>query len=146
MEIRNPHLAQYATGIAEEDIFLLEFSAYLFKVINGTAARFWNRNKRRMAHEVLTDVQSFSKLEAIQPEDVSLSAVQLDEVTADTALSAAICSLPKRQREVLAAYVLQGRTVEEIAKEQDVSQSAIYALLRRGIARMRVELYGRKSP
>lgn len=126
-------------------MFLLEFSNYLFKVIRGTAARFWNRNKRRMAHEVPTDIQVFSNWEAIILGDQFLSAVRLNGITADRALLAAIRSLPERQRQILAAYFLQEKTVQEIAKEQDVSRSAIYALLKRAIMKIRIDLNGRKS-
>lgn len=142
MEIRHSNLSQYATGIAEEDAFLLEFSAYLFKVVRGTAARFWHRKKRRMAHEMLTDFQSLSNCEVNRLEDAPSSAVQLDEITADKALLTAIRSLTRRQREILVAYVFQEKTMQEIAKEKGVSLSAIYALLRRAIVGMRIELSG----
>lgn len=145
MEIRHSNLSQYATGIAEEDAFLLDFSAYLFKVIRGTAARFWHRKKHRMIHEMLTDFQSLGNCEAIQLEDVPTSAVQLDEITADKTLLTAIGSLTRRQREILVAYVFQEKTIQEIAKEKGVSSSAIYGLLSRAIQGMQIELNGGKN-
>ncbi|MEG1516547.1 MAG: sigma-70 family RNA polymerase sigma factor [Clostridia bacterium] len=138
MEIKNPHLERYATGDVFEDKFLLMFSAYLFKVIRGTAARFWKRHRARISQEILVDDFTFNDCGVVPSDDFVGSS--LVDVTADGALLAAIGALTKSQRLVLEAYVLRRLPMQMIAQERHVSQTAVYALMRRGLERMRMSM------
>ena len=139
MEIKNPYLAKMATGNAEDDLFLLRFSMYLHTVVRKTAGAYWAKQRQLERIEVSVDLNEIDG--AFESQDSycfqDLHGFSLMDSVSDELLLTALKTLTKKQREVLIAYVIEDRPIEEIAKQRTISSVGVYNLLSRAIGKLR---------
>lgn len=144
MEIRNPRLAKMATGNAEDDLFLLRFSMYLYTVIRRTAGRFWGKKRLLERTEIMAgscDMDRIYESCDLLYSDIDVMTLLTIDDIADDFLLAALSTLTEKQRDVLTAYIIDGCPVKEIARRRGMTPGGVYNLISRGIARLR-EFYG----
>ncbi|MDI3317603.1 MAG: sigma-70 family RNA polymerase sigma factor [Bacillota bacterium] len=110
---------------------------YLRAFVQRLAAREHARRNRREAHELPLDAEAESRPAAHNPEEEALSAVFLEQL---------LCRLDARERRVVTATVLEGRTEAELARELGISQQRVAALRRRALEKLRRFLEEAEEP
>ena len=110
---------------------IADISAYLYRSLRNKVIDLYRR-KRGNTVELAADI-SDTRFEASEG---------IERTEAQEEMFAAIDALPDRQREVLVATELEGRTFRELAEEWDVPIGTLLARKHRAMRAVRMKLTG----
>ena len=110
---------------------IADISAYLYRSLRNKVIDLYRR-KRGNTVELAADI-SDTRFEASE---------EIERAEAQEEMFAAIDALPDRQREVLVATELEGRTFRELAEEWDVPIGTLLARKHRAMRAVRMTLTG----
>lgn len=113
-----------------------QFSTWLYRVASNTAISRHRSRKRRRTHETHSDDSSMEKIAGpFSVEDVAGARVEL------AALESALASLPEIYRDAIVLRDVYGYSIEEIAAQLKVTETAAKVRIHRGRKKLKEIVY-----
>ena len=121
------------SGLEDREILQNQFTAYVKRAVHNRRIRFLQDENRSSQVEIsLTDIEMYT----CDPKDVIAAFWELE------ALRRALLEIRDKERYVILARVLEGKSVEEIATELGLSYRAVTSILYRCKQKLRQLLEG----
>jgi RNA polymerase sigma-70 factor, ECF subfamily len=116
-----------------------QFSTWLYRVASNTAISKHRSRKRRRVHETSVDETVAEIASPISVEDTAGARIEV------RALEEALAALPQMYREAVVLRDIYGYSIEEIAKELKVTETAAKVRVHRGRKKLKEMIYKEKA-
>ena len=121
------------SGLEDREILQNQFTAYVKRAVHNTRIRFLQDENRSSQVEIsLTDIEMYT----CDPKDMIATFLEQE------ALRRALLEIRDKERYIILARVLDGKSVEEIATELSLSYRAVTSILYRCKQKLRQLLEG----
>lgn len=117
-----------------------KFSTWLYRVASNTAISKYRGRKRRRAHEVHSEDSALEQIPGpTSVEDTAGARLEVED------LESALAALPELYRDAVVLRDVYGYSIEEIASQLNVSDTAAKVRVHRGRKRLREIVYAGDS-